>query len=157
MRPTLELKQTEWAAALPDIATGRDRQPALEGVQYLPENVSTSVGVQSMNWDDVRVFLAVVRHGNILVAAERLHRKHTTVARRIASLEASLGTKLLHRSTDGTRLTGDGERFLKHAKLMESASLAATAAVRPSLEIEVERVGGPDEFSVPYLALCLDH
>jgi DNA-binding transcriptional LysR family regulator len=62
-----------------------------------------------MNWDDVRVFLAVVRNGQILGAARSLHLNHATVARRIDALEASLGTKLLHRRTNGTELTEEGD------------------------------------------------
>ncbi len=109
-----------------------------------------------MDWDDVRIFLAVVRHGQILGAARSLHLNHATVARRIDGLEASLGTKLLHRKTNGTELTGEGERFLQHAELMESASLAAAATAGPSADIEgTVRVGAPDGFGVAYLAPLL--
>lgn len=109
-----------------------------------------------MDWDDVRVFLAVVRHGQILGAARSLHLNHATVARRIDGLEASLGTKLLHRKTNGTELTGEGERFLQHAELMESASLAAAATTGPSAVIEgTVRIGAPDGFGVAYLAPLL--
>lgn len=109
-----------------------------------------------MNWDDVRVFLAVVRHGQILGAARSLHLNHATVARRIDALEASLGTTLLHRKTTGTELTGEGERFLEFAEQMESATLGAIAAAGPSIEVQgTVRVGAPDGFGVAYLAPLL--
>ncbi|RVB27207.1 LysR family transcriptional regulator, partial [Mesorhizobium sp. M7A.F.Ca.CA.004.05.1.1] len=46
-----------------------------------------------MNWDDVRIFLAVARAGQILGAAKRLELNHATVSRRIAALEEALRTK----------------------------------------------------------------
>ena len=41
----------------------------------------------ALNWDDVRIFLAVARAGQILGAARRLDLNHATVSRRIAALE----------------------------------------------------------------------
>ena len=43
-----------------------------------------------MNWDDIRIFLAVARSGQILGAAKRLGITTTTVARRLTALEAAL-------------------------------------------------------------------
>ncbi|HTO26967.1 MAG TPA: LysR family transcriptional regulator, partial [Devosia sp.] len=40
-----------------------------------------------MNWDDVRIFLAVARSGQILGAARTLGLNHATVARRLTALE----------------------------------------------------------------------
>jgi len=42
-----------------------------------------------MNWDDVRVFLAVARAGQILSASRRLGLNHATVGRRLDALEAA--------------------------------------------------------------------
>ena len=106
-----------------------------------------------MNWDDVRVFLAIARHGQILGAARSLGLNHATVARRLTALEESLGSRLVHRRTVGTELTGDGERFLEAAELMESASLAATEAAGGDSIVEgVVRIGAPDGFGVAFLA-----
>ena len=49
-----------------------------------------------MNWDDVRIFLAVARSGQILGAAKRLGVNHATVARRLTALENDLNTKAPH-------------------------------------------------------------
>lgn len=106
-----------------------------------------------MNWDDVRIFLAIARHGQILGAARSLGLNHATVARRLTALEESLGSRLVHRRTVGTELTGDGERFLEAAELMESASLAATEAAGGDSVVEgVVRIGAPDGFGVAFLA-----
>ena len=40
-----------------------------------------------MNWDDVRMFLAVARTGQLLSASRRLGVNHATLSRRVAALE----------------------------------------------------------------------
>jgi molybdate transport repressor ModE-like protein len=76
------------------------------------------------DWEDVRVFVALARHGSLSAAARALAVTHATVARRIASLEATLGCRLVERRTDGYVLTGDGQRALTAASEMEAASFA---------------------------------
>jgi DNA-binding transcriptional LysR family regulator len=106
-----------------------------------------------MNWDDVRVFLAVARNGQILGAARSLGLNHATVARRLTALETAIGSKLLTRKTNGSGLTSEGERFLVHAERMESAMLAASeAAGADSLVDGTVRVGAPDGFGTAFLA-----
>jgi DNA-binding transcriptional LysR family regulator len=110
-----------------------------------------------MDWDNVKVFLAVARAGQFLAGARRLHLDHATASRRVAALEAALGAKLFDRRTTGARLTTAGERFLVAAEQMESAFLHAQAEVS---DIDVEltgdvRIGAPDGFSTYYLAGAL--
>ena len=106
-----------------------------------------------MNWDDVRIFLAVARHGQILGASRALALNHATVARRITALERALGSKLFTRKTNGSELSSEGERFLAHAERMESAMLAAREATGADSLIEgTVRVGAPDGFGVAFLA-----
>lgn len=107
-----------------------------------------------MNWDDVRVFLAVARAGQILGAARRLELNHATVSRRIAALERALGAKLFRRLTTGSELTSEGERFLGVAERMEADMIAARAEIAgESDEIAgVVRIGAPDGFGVTFLA-----
>lgn len=45
-----------------------------------------------MNRDDVRLFLAVVRAGQMLGAAQRLGLNQATLSRRMATFEADLST-----------------------------------------------------------------
>lgn len=106
-----------------------------------------------MNWDDVRIFLAVARNGQILGAAKALGLNHATVARRLSALEQAIGSRLFMRRTNGTELTAQGEQFLIHAEAMESAGLAAAEAVDANSEIEgIVRIGAPDGFGVAFLA-----
>jgi DNA-binding transcriptional LysR family regulator len=107
-----------------------------------------------MNWDDVRIFLAVARAGQILGAARRLDLNHATVSRRVAALEEAFKTKLFRRLTTGSELTPAGERFLGIAERMESDMIAARAEVAGDGD-EVSgtvRIGAPDGFGVAFLA-----
>ena len=106
-----------------------------------------------MNWDDVRIFLAIARNGQILGAAKSLGLNHATVARRLTALEEALGTRLLARKTNGSELSAEGERFLLHAEAMESAMLAARQSSGADSAIEgTVRVGAPDGLGVAFLA-----
>ncbi|OQM74564.1 LysR family transcriptional regulator [Manganibacter manganicus] len=110
-----------------------------------------------MNWDDVRIFLAVARAGQILGAARRLELNHATVSRRIASLEEALRTKLFRRLTTGSELTAAGARFLEIAERMEADMIAARSAVAGDGEdiSGTVRIGAPDGFGVAFLATRL--
>lgn len=107
-----------------------------------------------MNWDDVRIFLAVARSGQILGAARRLELNHATVSRRIGALEEALRAKLFRRLTTGSELTPAGERFLEIAERMEADVIAARSAVADEDE-DISgsvRIGAPDGFGVAFLA-----
>ncbi len=107
-----------------------------------------------MNWDDLRIFLAVARAGQILGAARRLGLNHATVSRRISALEEAMATKLFHRQTTGSELTEAGERFLEIAERIEREMNEARAAVSHddgSVQGTV-RIGAPDGFGVAFLA-----
>lgn len=107
-----------------------------------------------MNWDDVRIFLAVARAGQILGAARRLELNHATVSRRVAALEESLRAKLFRRLTTGSELTEAGLRFLGVAERIEADMIAARAEVAGEGEdvSGTVRIGAPDGFGVAFLA-----
>ena len=110
-----------------------------------------------MDWDNVRVFLAVARAGQFVAAAKRLKLDHATVSRRIAALEAALGAKLFDRRTTGAKLTSAGERFIAAAEQMESAFLHAQGEIS-GVDLELSgdvRIGAPDGFSTYYLTGAL--
>jgi DNA-binding transcriptional LysR family regulator len=71
------------------------------------------------DWDDARFFLAVHRTGSLSAAGRRIQVNQTTVGRRIASLEETLGVRLFEKGARGFTLTGAGERFLPHAERIE--------------------------------------
>jgi DNA-binding transcriptional LysR family regulator len=68
------------------------------------------------DWGDLKFFVATARSGNTLAAARELGVNQTTVARRIAALEAALSLRLFDRSRDGFRLSEGGMLLLSHAK-----------------------------------------
>jgi DNA-binding transcriptional LysR family regulator len=74
-----------------------------------------------MNWDDLRVFLAVARSGQVARASPLLGLDATTVGRRIQRLEKALGQVLFERHRDGHRLTEAGERLVSRAEQMDQA------------------------------------
>ena len=59
----------------------------------------------AVDWEDVRVFLALGRHGSLSAAARALSVTHATISRRIQSLEDSVGEKLVERRPEGYVLT----------------------------------------------------
>jgi DNA-binding transcriptional LysR family regulator len=75
-------------------------------------------------WDDVKYFLAVARHGSTLAAAKALKLSQSTVQRRIIELERKLGRELVKRHATGYRLTEFGEEMLPYAEQIERAALA---------------------------------
>lgn len=98
-----------------------------------------------LNWDDVRIFLAVARSGRFITAGQKLGMDHTTVARRISSLETSMGSRLLDRSPRGVTLTLEGKRLLGHAQRVEEEMLAASEDVSHA----DERLAGPVRLATP--------
>ena len=73
-----------------------------------------------MQWDDLRIFLAVAREGSISGAAKRIKVQHSTVSRRIKVLEQQLGTRLIERKASGYELTSAGEELKLAAIKMEA-------------------------------------
>ena len=56
----------------------------------------------TMNWDDLRVVSAIYKAGSFARAAQALHLDETTIGRRLARIEAALGTPLFD-ATHGHR------------------------------------------------------
>lgn len=85
-----------------------------------------------LDWNDLRYLIAVSRDGSTLAAGRALRVSQTTVARRLAALEAALGLTLVERLPSGYRLTAAGESLIDHARRMEEAAdaLAHAAAAQ---------------------------
>ena len=75
-----------------------------------------------MQWDDVRVFVAVAQAGSLRRAARALRIGQPTVARRVRQLEKSIGVRLFERTPDGHRLTRPGSDLLPMAQQMADAA-----------------------------------
>ncbi|MGV2863426.1 LysR family transcriptional regulator [Achromobacter sp. ESBL13] len=73
------------------------------------------------DWQDIRVFLALGRYGSLSAAARALSTNHSTISRRLRSLEATLGETLVERRPEGYVLTPAGTHALAAASDMEAA------------------------------------
>ena len=82
-----------------------------------------------LDWDDLRFFLSVARHGSLSAAAKELHVAQSTVGRRLASLEAALGVRLLNRTPDGYVPTLGGQGLREQAERMEAEALSLERSV----------------------------
>lgn len=79
--------------------------------------------MKNMNWDDIRIFLAVAQAGGLTGAAGRRNGSPATLGRHIARLEEAMGQNLFIRSATGYALTEAGQDFLTEVKPMEAAAL----------------------------------
>ena len=72
-----------------------------------------------MNWDDLKVLLALSREGSTRKAASTMGVSNTTVMRRLESLEDQIGGKLFDRTPDGYTPTALADQLLPTAKIVE--------------------------------------
>ncbi len=71
------------------------------------------------DWDDYKFILAVGRHGGLSAAARSLGVNHSTVSRRISSVETQLGVRLFDRLNNGFTATTEGQQAIEAASSME--------------------------------------
>src|ERR1700741_3335925 len=111
----------------------------------------------AMDWDDVRVFLAVAREGSMRAAGRALGLSQPTIARRLAAFEATFGgPSLFDRLPEGLRLSAAGEHLVPAAESIEDAVLTLErrrAAASPVLSGTVRVSTG--ECAAGFLARCL--
>lgn len=110
-----------------------------------------------MNWDDLRIVLAVARHGSHSAAARALGLAQPTIGRRMRGLEESLGAPLFERSALGLKATALGRSLLAEIAPIEERVLAAERIVDSGasrLEGEV-RVTASDWLAVRVLPAAL--
>ena len=77
------------------------------------------MNAQLMNWNDIHLVLAVCREGTLSGAARILGVNHSTVFRRINTIEENLGVKLFDRLPSGYVMTDAGEAILASASRIE--------------------------------------
>jgi molybdate transport repressor ModE-like protein len=77
-----------------------------------------------MDWNDVRIFLAIARAGSLAAASKPLGLSHPTVGRRLRVLEASLGQILFQRTPGGLLLTEEGQSALHFAEQAEETMIS---------------------------------
>jgi molybdate transport repressor ModE-like protein len=107
------------------------------------------------DWQDVRIFLALARHGSLSAAARVLAVNHATIARRLRSLEESLGERLVERRPEGYVLTPAGARVLDAAAQMEEAAHRLARAGEDGAPAGLVRVNAPPGLAAGFLTARL--
>lgn len=105
-----------------------------------------------MDLNDIKVFISVVEAGSFAGASKNLAMPSTTVSRKVVQLEASLGVKLLHRSTRKLSMTEEGRHYFhlcqQHLIALEEANDAVMQAQsKPKGKI---RISSPFDFAIQY-------
>jgi DNA-binding transcriptional LysR family regulator len=126
-------------------------------IQHAPAASPPRPSRGEMNWDDVRVFLAVTREGSMRAAGRALGLSQPTIARRLAAFEATFGGPILFdRLPEGLRLNAVGEQLVPAAERIEDAVLTLErrrAAASPMFGGTVRISTG--ECAGGFLARCL--
>lgn len=108
---------------------------------------------QGFDWDDLRFFAELARSGSLSAAARRIRVDHSTVARRVARLEQSMGVRLFDRLPGGWMLTADGEMMAARVERLETEifSLSAYARGRSGDLGGTVRISAPPGFAALFL------
>ena len=80
-------------------------------------------------WDDLRTVLAIAQARSLSGAARTLQVEHSTVFRRLESIESRLGVALFERSRSGYLANAHGEVVAEAARSIEETALAAERRV----------------------------
>lgn len=92
-----------------------------------------------IDWDDLRLFLAVARTGTLTAAAPFLGLSQPTASRRLRQLEDNCGCALFQRVPGGLRLTDEGELMRARVERMDIEAVG----------LERELFGGDGELRGP--------
>lgn len=74
-----------------------------------------------MDWNYLKIFLAIVRRGSLSGAANELTVNHSTIFRRLNTFEDEIGTKLFERINNSYELTTMGHELLGLAQNIENS------------------------------------
>ena len=82
--------------------------------------------MKKMNWDDLRIVLAICREGSLSGAARALASSHSTVFRQINTIEERFETRFFDRLPHGYEMTEAGETVMRAASNIEEDILDLT-------------------------------
>ncbi len=110
--------------------------------------------MRDLDLNDLRVFVRVVDRGGFAVAARELGVPTSTVSRTIARLEASTGTRLLHRTTRSVHATSEGRAIYASVREAVGTLEQAARALEPASQKPkgVLRVTAPTDIGSWWLA-----
>jgi DNA-binding transcriptional LysR family regulator len=89
----------------------------------------------TLDWEDVRYFVALAQHGSLSSTARKLGVNHATVARRVTSFEGAIGRSLFDRRAGGYILNLEGKAVLDEALAMDQAALAVSHRLNAGTEL----------------------
>jgi DNA-binding transcriptional LysR family regulator len=110
--------------------------------------------MQDLNWDNLRVFLAIARAGSMAGAAATAGLDQTTLSRRLSQLETALGSRLFERAGRRLTITAAGLHLKATAETLESSlwsNLAELASINGGAVGRV-RIGAPEGLGLAYLS-----
>lgn len=109
-----------------------------------------------MNWDDLRIAMAVCQAGSYSAASHRLGVDETTVARRISRLERDLDVRLFDAVDGGRRPTQKGREILASAKIIgDQADRITEIGKSEAGHIGTYRITATDSFAAYVLGPCI--
>jgi DNA-binding transcriptional LysR family regulator len=79
---------------------------------------------RNLDWEDLRLFLAVAKAGGLAGAAQATGVSAATLGRRVTALEKSLNVRLVEREARGYRLTAAGQELLIQLDAMDQSARA---------------------------------
>src|SRR6185437_3454677 len=90
---------------------------------------STSMRRRMLDWDDLRYFLSIARHGTLSAAARALGVQQSTMGRRLDAIETRAGARLLQKTPSGFVLTVAGDAIISRVERIETEALAVERAI----------------------------
>ncbi len=118
--------------------------------------MSQTPDVSKMNWNDLKYFLALKRHGRLCLASKRIGCSHVSIANRVAALEQFMQTKLFYQNSRGFHLTKAGEKLVPYAENCEKELRMIMEINRKEQKIRSKiRIGVTEGFGNYYIATRL--
>ena len=116
--------------------------------------MSSSEREPRFDWNDLKIFHALVSAGSMSKAARLLGVVQPTVSRRLEQLEMRIGARLVTRGADGVELTDVGERIWTLVQTMQSTAndIGRVAGQADMAEAGRVRVTAPDGIASYWIA-----
>lgn len=105
-----------------------------------------------LNWDDLRIFLALARNPSLKSAARIVGIDPTTMSRRLARLSDAMNATLFEQQGGQHVLTGRGAQLQAYAERAEAAMIEAAEAGISDESGGLLRLATPESFGAAFLA-----
>lgn len=89
-------------------------------MSVLPTVAESGVNPAELDWNDLRLILAICRTGSLSGAARVMAQNHSTIFRKINAIEQKTGVRFFDRLADGYNMTDAGATVLRYAERIET-------------------------------------